>query len=69
MSLTLRVKNKLRGDVIRLGGFYVCNDTHDEILETIFQGKNYIEMNCFWMGKLKLLILRVNITKIYFHIT
>ena len=26
----------MRGDAIRLGDFYVCGVTHDEILETIF---------------------------------
>ena len=28
--------NKLKGDAIMLGAVYVCNVTHDEILETIF---------------------------------
>ena len=37
--------NKLRGDAIMLGSVYVCDDTHNEILDNIFQGKNYITMN------------------------
>ena len=37
--------NKLRGDTIRLGAVYVCDDLHDEILETVFQLKNYLTMN------------------------
>ena len=45
VSITDRSSNKLRVDVIRLGAFYVCDDTHDEILETIFHGDNYITMN------------------------
>ena len=28
--------NKVRGDAIRLGGVYVCDDTHYYILETTF---------------------------------
>ena len=31
-----RASNKLRVDSIRLGDFYICDVTHDEILETIF---------------------------------
>ena len=40
--------NKLRGDAISLGGFCVCDVKCDEIMETIFQGKNYIIINWFW---------------------
>ena len=35
--------NKLRSDVIRLVSFYVCDVTHDEILETVFSRE---ELNC-----------------------
>ena len=28
--------NKLRGDAIKSGAVYICDDTHDEILETVF---------------------------------
>ena len=31
-----RASNKLRGGTIRSGAVYVCDVTHDEILETIF---------------------------------
>ena len=36
VSLPGKSSNKFRGDSIRLGAFYVCDVTHDEILETIF---------------------------------
>ena len=39
--------NTLRGDTIRLYAVYVCDDAHDEILETIFHGNNYITINLF----------------------
>ena len=32
--------NHLRGDAIRLGTVYVWDDSHDEILETIFEENN-----------------------------
>ena len=35
-NLTDRASNKLRYDAIRYGAVYVCDGTHDEILETIF---------------------------------
>ena len=35
-----RASNKLRGDVIRLGVVYVCDDTHNEILEAIFSSED-----------------------------
>ena len=35
VALPAKVSNTLRGDEIRLGGFYVSDDTHDEITETI----------------------------------
>ena len=35
-----RSSNKLRDDAIRLGALYVCDDSHDEILEKIFSGNN-----------------------------
>ena len=38
VDITARTSNKLRGDKIRLGAVYICDDTHDEILETIFKG-------------------------------
>ena len=31
-----------------------------------FQGKNYIVINLFWEEKLKLVLMRVNVTKICF---
>ena len=58
-----RASNNLRGGVIRFGAIYVCDVTHDEILETIFQGKNYIMMNWFWKDNLKLVMMRVNVIK------
>ena len=36
VNLTDRASNKLRYDAIRYGAVYVCDGTHDEILETIF---------------------------------
>ena len=44
-ALTAIASNKFRGDAIRFGSVYVCDDTHDEILETIFSKKtiNYDE--------------------------
>ena len=36
VGIPTRASNKLKGDTIRLGEFYVCVDAHDEILETIF---------------------------------
>ena len=35
----------LRVNEIRIGDFYVCDDTHDKILETIFQGNNFNILN------------------------
>ena len=37
-------------DAIRLGGVYVCDVTHDEILETIYSRKelNYDELIFKW---------------------
>ena len=45
-DLISRASNKLRGDVIRFGTFYVCDVTHYEILETIFpmEELNYDEL-------------------------
>ena len=40
-----RASNKFRGGDIRLGPVYVFDDTHDEILETIFQDNYYMTMN------------------------
>ena len=51
-------------EVIRLGAFYVGDDEHDEILETNFQGKNYIMMNWFWKKKLKSVMMRLHVTNI-----
>ena len=31
-----RASNELRGDIIRLGDVYVCDNAHYEILETTF---------------------------------
>ena len=44
-TLTAIASNNFRGDAIRFGSVYVCDDTHDEILETIFSRKtiNYDE--------------------------
>ena len=36
VALSDRASNNLRGDVISLGAVYVCDVTHNEILETIF---------------------------------
>ena len=36
VNIPARASNKLRGDEIRLGAVYVCDDTHSEILETMF---------------------------------
>ena len=38
--LKTRASNNLRGDVIRLVAVHVCDDAHDEIPKTIYQGKN-----------------------------
>ena len=40
ISITTGASNKLRENEIRLGAVYVCDDSHDEILETIFQTNN-----------------------------
>ena len=40
VALTSRYSNNLRGDSTKLGSVYVCGDSHDKILKTIFQGKN-----------------------------
>ena len=61
------ISNNLRVDAISSGDVYLCDDTHDKILETIFQGKNYIMMNWFWKEKLKVVMMRVNVIKILFH--
>ena len=45
VALPSRASNKLSGDTIRLDTVSVRDNTHDEIMETIFQGKNYITMN------------------------
>ena len=39
-ALTTIASDKLKGNVIRLGEVYVCDNVHDEILETKFQGEN-----------------------------
>ena len=39
-ALPTRDSNKFRGDAIRLGAVYVCDDSYDEIMDTIFQGNN-----------------------------
>ena len=36
VALPYKASNNLRGDLISLGTVYVCDDTHNEILETIF---------------------------------
>ena len=36
VALPDKASNKLRGDTIRLSAVYVCDFTHDEIMETIF---------------------------------
>ena len=36
VSLPAIASNKLRGDTIRLGAVYICDDANDEILETNF---------------------------------
>ena len=51
VALPDRASNKLRGDVIRLGDVYVCDNAHDEILKNILQEKNWIMMNLFWKEK------------------
>ena len=45
VDIPSRASNHLRVDSIRLVCVYVCGDTHDEIMETIFQGRNYIMMD------------------------
>ena len=62
------ISNNLRVDAISSGDVYLCDDTHDKILETIFQGKNYIMMNWFWKEKLKVVMMRVNVIKNNFSI-
>ena len=57
------VSNNFRGDSIMLGTVYVCDSTYNEILETIFQGKNYIMMNLFWKEKLRVVMTRVHVMK------
>ena len=47
VASTSRASNKFRGGAIRLSAVYFCDDTHNEILETIFQCDNYIMMNWF----------------------
>ena len=56
----------MRGDAIRLGAIYVCYDTRDKIPETIIQSNNYIIMNLVWKDKLKEVVTRVNVTKLFF---
>ena len=48
-----RASNIWRGDTIRLGSVYVFDEAHNEILETIFQGKYSIIMGLFerWSRK------------------
>ena len=36
VTLPDRSSNNFRGDAIRLAGFYVCDVTHNKILETTF---------------------------------
>ena len=38
--LTARASNNLRVDVIRLVAVNICDDAHDKIPKTSFQGKN-----------------------------
>ena len=45
VDIPARAPNKLRGDAIKLGAIYACDVKNIEILETIFQRKNYIIMN------------------------
>ena len=40
VTITGASSNNLRGCTIRLGAVYVCHYSHNEILETIFQGNN-----------------------------
>ena len=63
VSLPYIASNKLRIDSIRLVNVYVCDLTHDEILETNFQGNNKIMMSSFWKEKYKLVMIRVNLMK------
>ena len=67
IALPARASNKLRGDTIRPGAVCICDDTHNIILETNFQGKNYIMMIWFLKEKLKALIMRLDVIKIFFH--
>ena len=39
VALPTRASNKFRGDTIRLGAVYVCDDANNEILEKIFSRK------------------------------
>ena len=40
IAINARALNTLTGYAISLGGVYVCDNTHDEILETInFKGR------------------------------
>ena len=39
-ALNTRASNILRGNKIRLGAVHSCDDAHDEIPETSFQGRN-----------------------------
>ena len=36
VDIPYRSSNKLRGNEIMLSDMYVCDDSHDEIMETVF---------------------------------
>ena len=40
VALHAMTSNNLSCDAIRLGAVYFCDDAHDEMSETMFQGKN-----------------------------
>ena len=39
IALPYRDSNNLRCDSIRLGAVYICDESHDEILDTVFSRK------------------------------
>ena len=48
IAINARALNTLTGYAISLGGVYVCDNTHDEILETInFKGRIIFWWNIF----------------------
>ena len=50
-----RASNKFRGDAIRLGAVYICDVTHDEILETIFLRESLHSDELILEGEVKII--------------